>query len=99
MSFDHGTLNVPLSKRGNIDSQIDAWKRDEAAKASDARKSSAAETKVLRAQAKAAFAAASAARFEALATRCGVTVAAIKSKLKSDAHWDPKLVIALLPIA
>ncbi|MCD2164317.1 hypothetical protein [Comamonas koreensis] len=28
--LDHGVLNVPLSKRGNIDSQIDRYKREQA---------------------------------------------------------------------
>ncbi|EZP51428.1 hypothetical protein [Delftia sp. RIT313] len=28
--LDHGVLNVPLSKRGNIDSQIDRYKREKA---------------------------------------------------------------------
>ncbi len=31
--LDHGLLNVPLSKRGNIDAQIDRYKADEARKA------------------------------------------------------------------
>ncbi|WP_212646409.1 hypothetical protein [Delftia sp. PE138] len=28
--LDHGVLNVPLSKRGNIDKQIDSYKREKA---------------------------------------------------------------------
>lgn len=28
MSLDHGTLNVPLAKRGDIDKQIDKHKRE-----------------------------------------------------------------------
>ncbi|ULR87431.1 hypothetical protein [Comamonas sp. B21-038] len=28
--LDHGVLNVPLSKRGNIDNQIDRYKREQA---------------------------------------------------------------------
>ncbi len=31
--LDHGVLNVPLAKRGNIDAQIDRFKADEARKA------------------------------------------------------------------
>lgn len=27
--MDHGTLNLPLSKRGNIDAQIEAYKREQ----------------------------------------------------------------------
>jgi hypothetical protein len=30
MNVDHGILNVPLAKRGNIDAQIDAYKREQA---------------------------------------------------------------------
>lgn len=30
MSIDHGVLNVPLHKRGNIDAQIDVYKREQA---------------------------------------------------------------------
>lgn len=30
MSIDHGTLNIPLAKRGNIDAQLDAYKREQA---------------------------------------------------------------------
>jgi hypothetical protein len=29
-SLDHGLLNVPLAKRGNIDAQIDRYKADQA---------------------------------------------------------------------
>lgn len=33
VGLDHGVLNVPLSKRGNIDRQIDLFKAEEARKA------------------------------------------------------------------
>ena len=46
MSVDHGMLNVPLSKRGNIDRDIDRWKAQEA----DANKRRARELADLRAQ-------------------------------------------------
>ncbi|MBD2798339.1 hypothetical protein ID856_17805, partial [Xenorhabdus sp. 18] len=31
MTLDHGVLNVPLHKRGNIDREIDKWKETQAA--------------------------------------------------------------------
>ncbi|MBD2797697.1 hypothetical protein ID856_14300, partial [Xenorhabdus sp. 18] len=31
MALDHGALNVPLHKRGNIDREIDKWKNEQAA--------------------------------------------------------------------
>lgn len=30
MTMDHGILNLPLAKRGDIDAQIDAYKREQA---------------------------------------------------------------------
>ena len=30
LALDHGVLNVPLAKRGNIDAQIDAYKLEQA---------------------------------------------------------------------
>ena len=40
--LDHGVLNVPLSKRGNIDNQIDQYKRLQAAAQKAERKAAAA---------------------------------------------------------
>jgi len=34
--FDHGILNVPLAKRGNIDAQLDAYKAQQARDATQA---------------------------------------------------------------
>ncbi|MDC9593529.1 hypothetical protein [Xenorhabdus sp. IM139775] len=31
MALDHGVLNVPLHKRGNIDREIDKWKNEQVA--------------------------------------------------------------------
>ena len=38
ISLDHGVLNVPLAKRGNIDAQIDRYKAQQAAEARAAHK-------------------------------------------------------------
>jgi len=96
MSLDHGLLNLPLSKRGNIDAQIDRYKADQAKVANAARKERNAEIAELRVQAKALFAAADADRVAALAVRFGISKAQMRSKLKSDAHWLPAQVIILL---
>lgn len=39
-SLDHGMLNVPLAKRGNIDAQIDRYKADQAKTAREAARAS-----------------------------------------------------------
>ncbi|MDF2434751.1 MAG: hypothetical protein JWP44_4382, partial [Mucilaginibacter sp.] len=42
-TLDHGVLNVPLAKRGNIDRQIDAYKREQALMVKEERKAAAAQ--------------------------------------------------------
>lgn len=49
-----------------------------------------------RAKAKALVASAPAERIAALAVRCSVTPATMVKRLRSDAHWQPGLVIGLL---
>lgn len=96
MSLDHGTLNIPLNKRGNIDAQIDRYKADQAKTANAVRKERTAEVAILRTEAKTLLAAASAERIETLAGRFGISRAQMRSKLTSDAHWQPALVIRLM---
>ena len=45
MALDHGVLNVALSKRGNIDSQIDRYKEQQAQSVKATRKEIAARAK------------------------------------------------------
>lgn len=95
-TLDHGILNVPLSKRGNIDAQIDRFK---AAQASDQRAARKAHNLVmvgLRMTAKGLVARAPAERVLQLAIRFNITPAEMRAKLKSDAHWQPALAITLL---
>ena len=95
MSLDHGMLNIPLSKRGNIDNQIDAYKA-KLAKADRRDRMTRNEKMVAdRVEAKALLAAASKERLTDLSAKCGVTVAALHIKLKSDAHWAPRTIIGI----
>lgn len=94
--MDHGVLNIPLSKRGNIDAQIDRYKAEQVAASRAGAKNRAAETQKLRQEARALFARVTADRVLELATRCSVTAAEMRKKLRSDCHWQPRLVIALL---
>ena len=94
--LDHGALNIPLARRGNIDAQIDRYKADQARRAKADRQLQAALTAAARIEAKALLAAVTAERLAQLAERNGLTVAALKRRLKSDAHWLPETVIRLL---
>ena len=96
MSLDHGTLNIPLAKRGNIDAQLERFKASHATADRSARKAKAYATKTLRIQAKELFAQVTDTRVEELATKCRSTPKAIREKLKADCHWQPSIVIALL---
>lgn len=93
MSLYHGILNVPLSKRGNIDRQIDAYKAQQARANREAAKAQAQTMKALRAQAKAAVAALSTEVIARIAVKGGITAAQVRSNLKSDAHWNPEKVL------
>lgn len=94
--LDHGTLNIPLAKRGNIDAQLDRYKADQARAAKADRKSKAAEQATLRTEAKTLLAALTTERLAHLADRCKSTVPAVRKHLKSEAHWNPEFVIKLL---
>ena len=94
-TLDHGILNVPLAKRGNIDAKIDRYKADQARAAKAADKERAAGLKVARIEAKALLAQAPADRIAALAARFGLTPAKTRSHLASEAHWQPALIIKL----
>jgi hypothetical protein len=96
MALDHGTLNIPLSKRGNINAQLD---RHNAAQARDRAANRKAASMVIaeqRVTAKALVSKASDERVLQLAIRCNVTPATLRKQLKSDAHWQPELIIKLL---
>ncbi|TPN03835.1 hypothetical protein FJ973_29780 [Mesorhizobium sp. B2-1-3] len=94
--MDHGILNTPLRSRGNIDAQIDHHKATQAAAYKESAKIIRAELVADQATAKALFESMSVERLAQLAHRCNVSLSAMKKKLRSDSHWQPKLVISLL---
>jgi hypothetical protein len=97
MALDHGTLNLPLSKRGDIDKQIDAHKAQQAAKAQADRKANAATLKAQKAEAKTIFAtiAANTSLLDEKAAKLGVTHKALIAHLDSWAKWEPAKLIKL----
>lgn len=96
MAFDHGILNVPLAKRGNIDARIDAYKRDQAKAAKAKARAVAADVKALAVTAKALVDNLPAERLAVLANKSGLTVTQAHKKLRSMAHWSPAFVIRSL---
>jgi hypothetical protein len=84
---------VPLAKRGNIDAELDAYKKRQAADAKAARKEAAAERK----QAKAAFAEilTMTDRLNAKAKELGTEQAHIIKILDGWAKWEPKKLLRI----
>ncbi|KGD51971.1 hypothetical protein DP49_1964 [Burkholderia pseudomallei] len=97
MALDHGLLNLPLAKRGDIDAQIDAYKRQQAAIKEAERKAQAAQLKLDKEAAKPILARllADAELIKHKAAEMNVTPKAFRDQLKNWATWQPKNLIAL----
>jgi len=95
MSLDHGMLNLPLAKRGNIDSQLDAYKRAQAITAKAAQKDVAAQHRMDKSLAKQALAEMITADglLDARAHKAGTTRKVLVDVLTQWAKWEPKKVL------
>lgn len=96
MSLDHGLLNLPLAKRmGDIDSQIDKYKREKWKQEQRARKANAAEHKTLKAQARVALAELDGCPglLEAKAAKLNLTRKQLYGALLDWAKWQPARVV------
>ena len=93
--MDHGILNVPLRKRGDIDSELDAYKRDHDRLKKAQAKAKAAVQRDLVKQAKAHVESLSAERIKDLAVKFGKTPKQTKDYLLSQAFWQPALIVKL----
>lgn len=87
--FDPGELNVPLSKRGDIDAQIDRYKADEAKKARTKEKAGRAEWNEKVKTAKEAIGRLSDERLVELGRPYGMTAKQTRSQLLSQASTTP----------
>lgn len=96
-ALDHGVLNVPLAKRGNIDAQIDAYKREQAASKESDRKARVAQLKLDKEAAKPVLAQllADVELINRKAVEMKMTPKALRDQLKIWATWQPKNLIAL----
>lgn len=92
MSLDHGILNLPLAKRGNIDAQLDAYKAQQSADAAVARKAAAEAHRTAKAAAKIALAALAANKelIAAKAAKLGGTPRELLGMLTDWSKWEPK---------
>lgn len=91
--MDHGMLNVPLRKRGDIDAQIDDYKAGQAAEAASKRKRDAADLKVKRDQARAAVESLADDRAQALMEKFGLSRKQLTKKLSGIAYWQPDVIL------
>ena len=90
---DNAIVNVPLAKRGNIDAQLDAYKRGKAREERRLCKALAQETNVLRERAKAIVLGLPLERIAKGGKVAGMTPAQYRKRLMSDAHWQPSLIL------
>jgi hypothetical protein len=94
MALDHGLLNVPLHRRGNIDAQLDRFKRDEAVAAATRRKADHAQFLADKKVAKALLAE----QKDSLLAKHGERFGRVElsAELESMAKWKPAKLIALI---
>lgn len=98
-TFDHGVLNVPLSRRGDIDAQLDRYKAAQAQAAARQDKAAHALRREQGAQAKALVTSWSDERCMRICLRAGfkLTATQARKKLLGQAHWSPAAVLAVGP--
>jgi|SRR5688572_11697687 len=96
MSIDHGCLNVPLSKRGNIDTAIDRYKaqqqREREAMVRETRKAFAA----ARTEALALIDRMTDAHVARVALKFKCQARSVRKRLRSEAGLNPTLVVRAL---
>jgi hypothetical protein len=83
--LDHGMLNVPMSKRGNIDAEIDRLKSRQAQDA----KAASRQRHLERQEARAALCAASDAQLISLAGKLNLTLTQTRQRLRSECISSP----------
>jgi hypothetical protein len=93
--MDHGELNIPLAKRGDIDRQLDAHFAKQEAAAKVVRKANAQLIREQREQAKAVLAAMPEEQLARIAAKAGITPKRAAKRLQGVAYFTPKQMIAL----
>lgn len=93
--LDHGTLNVPLAKRGNIDNQLDRYKKEQAAVENEKREIRNSEHADAKSSAKPMFDTLSSDHIKVYADKAGIKPSEAKKELKSMAHWQPEKAVKI----
>jgi hypothetical protein len=93
MAFDHGELNVPLSKRSDINAELDRKKAADRKRGRIEAKQLAIQNGQVRQMAKNLVAALSAEDIARFATKMSVSKSVAIRKLRSEAHWNPNAII------
>lgn len=91
--LDHGILNVPLSKRGDIDKQLDIYKSELATNEKNRRKQFQ-EDKL---KAKELWQQVNKEEIKRVAKLKGVKYSTLKNILDGYVKWEPSLAIKILP--
>ncbi len=91
--LDHGILNLPLHRRGNIDTQIDQYKKEQEAAKKKAAAALYAQHKTDQEAAKQLVEELGEDALARWAARLKCTPAQAKKQLLSQAHWLPLSVI------
>lgn len=93
--LDHGILNVPLAKRGNLDAQIDAYKAEQAAASQEKREVAIATNRANKVAAKIALAEliAADALMATKAAKAGISRKELIEILTGWAKWEPAKII------
>ncbi|MEX5853571.1 hypothetical protein AB6H27_13755 [Providencia huaxiensis] len=95
--LDHGILNVPLSKRGNIDDQLDKYKAEQVAIKNTEAKSAKAEFSANKAIAKELWIKVDKDLIKQDAKKLGVKFSELRDVLHDFVKWQPHKAIKVLP--
>lgn len=95
--LDHGILNVPLSKRGNIDAEIDRHKKQQAAEKADQAACRRMDFASDKARAKEMWARVDFDKIKAEAKRRGVKYSHLKQLIDGLVKWQPHKALIVLP--
>lgn len=96
MTLDHGLLNVPLSKRGNLDAEIDRQMAKQRRESRDAARARAAEWKADKARALELIDSLTDEQIAALAVRARIQKRSVRKNLRDNAGLMPARVVAML---
>lgn len=96
MSLDHGIINVPLSKRGNINAQLDRYTREQRAAAEASCRESRLRGRALRTDALALIGRLTDAQIAQWADRIKCPVRSVRKRLRGAAGVDPDMVVRVL---